>query len=123
MTGGAQFDEKMHQRGAQHRKANGKHREGQAGAPAAVQIRNARGAVKGIFGTIRGNFLFRASASEINALLVTRHSADTLNGRKIHVYGRLRQNRERGRTCGRSLVSPSYAKVLSRLIRNWSPYS
>lgn len=52
-------------------------------------LRNTKGAVKSY--TSSGqvtNALFRASASDINAIRITSFTADTLNGGKIYLFGR-----------------------------------
>lgn len=59
-----------------------------AAATCSVRINNSKGALKEISSSAAGNFLFRASASDINAVRITTNTADTLNGGKIYVYGR-----------------------------------
>lgn len=59
-----------------------------AASTVSAHIRNTKGAVKSITSTAPGTFLFRASASDINAVRITTTTADTLNGGKIYVYGR-----------------------------------
>lgn len=54
-----------------------------------THLRNLKGAIKSYTssGSV-ANGLFRASASDINAVRVTTTTADTMNGGKIYVYGR-----------------------------------